>query len=99
MLKDKERQISSLKKQVRHAEEDVVKGFRDSDAFLYELGSFFADGFNTDEFFGDNPIFDAQGDGGATLQNDQVKSVNDETCPLEETKTVDKEKDEETLID
>jgi len=46
MLKDKEREVSLLKRQVRHAQEDAVKEFRDLDAFLYELGSYFADGFN-----------------------------------------------------
>ena len=120
--------------QVSHAKEDMVKEFRDFDAFLYELGNCFADGFNdclrqvkasfldmdlsqisieamaqtparlvdlegTDELFGDDPISDAQGDRGAALQDDQVKSVEDETRPLEATKTIDKEKDEETLVD
>ena len=46
VLKDKEREVSSLKKQVRHAKEDVVKEFRDFDAFLYELGGCFTDSFN-----------------------------------------------------
>jgi len=53
----------------------------------------------TDELFGDDPISDAQGDGGVAFQNDRVKSVEDESHPLEETKTVKKEKDEETLVD
>ena len=46
MLKDKEGEHFSLRKQVCHAKEDVVKEFRDFDAFLYELGGCFANGFN-----------------------------------------------------
>ena len=40
VLKDKEGEVSLLRKQVRHAKE-----FRDSDALLYELGICFANGF------------------------------------------------------
>lgn len=46
VLKDKEGEVSLLRKQVRHAKEDAVKEFRDFDALLYELGICFADGFN-----------------------------------------------------
>ena len=46
VLKDKEGEVSSLRKKVHNAEEDAVKEFHDSDAFLYELGGCLADGFN-----------------------------------------------------
>lgn len=48
-----------------------------------------------------DPIPDAQGDGEAALQDEHVKSVEDENRPLEETKTVNHEKvvDEEALVD
>ena len=46
VLKDKEGEVSLLRKQVRHAKEDAIKEFRDSNAFLYELGISFANGFN-----------------------------------------------------
>ena len=46
VLKDKEGELFLLRKQVCHAKEYAVKEFRDSDAFLYELGSCFVDGFN-----------------------------------------------------
>ena len=46
----------------------------------------------------DDPTLDAQGDGKATLHDDQVRSIEDETRPLEEAKTVDKEKDEEIPV-
>ena len=45
VLKEKEGELSLLRKQVRHAK-DTIKEFRDFDAFLYELGSCFVDGFN-----------------------------------------------------
>ena len=55
----------------------------------------------TDELFADDPTPDAQGDGEAALQDEQVKSVKDESRPLEEAKTVDHEKamDEKAPID
>lgn len=53
----------------------------------------------TDELFEDDFPPNAQDDGEATPQDDQVKSVEDETHPLEEAKTVDKEKDEEAVVD
>ena len=46
MLKEKEGELSLLRKQVRHAKKDTIQEFRDFDAFLYELGSCFVDGFN-----------------------------------------------------
>ena len=46
VLKEKEGELSLLRKQVRHAKKDTIKEFRDFDAFLYELGSCFVDGFN-----------------------------------------------------
>ena len=46
VLKDKEGEVSSLRKQVRNAKKDAIKEFHDSDAFLYDLGGYFADGFN-----------------------------------------------------
>ena len=123
-----------LRKQVLRAKEDTVKEFRNSDAFLYDLGGCFADSFNdclrqvkasfpdldlsqifidalaqtptqsvnlegTNELFANNPTPDAQGDGEAALQDDPVKSVEDETRPLEKTKTIDKEKDKEAVVD
>ena len=46
------------------------------------------------------PTPDTQGDGGAALQDEQVKSVEDENCPLEQAKTADhKVVDEEAPID
>ena len=55
----------------------------------------------TDKLFMNDPIPDAQGDGEAALQDEHVKSVEDENRPLEETKTVNHEKvvDEEALVD
>ena len=46
VLKDNEGEISSLRKQVLQAKEDGKTEFRNFDAFLYELGGCFADGFN-----------------------------------------------------
>ena len=55
----------------------------------------------TDKLFTNDPTPDAQGDREATLQDEHVKSVEDEKCPREETKTVNYEKvvDEEALVD
>lgn len=124
VLKDKEGEISSLRKQVLQAKKDGKTEFYNSDSFLYELGGCFADGFNdclrqvkasfpnlvlsqisidaraqtparsidpegTNELFEDDLTPDAQGDGEATLKDEQVKSVEDENHPLEEAKTVD----------
>ena len=46
ILKDKEDEISKLKKQLRRAKEDVIKEYHDSDAFLFKLGGSFADNFD-----------------------------------------------------
>jgi len=46
VLKDKEGEISLLRKQVLRTKEDSIKEFHNSDAFLYELGGCFTDGFN-----------------------------------------------------
>ena len=46
VLKDKEGEISSLRKQVCQAKKDGETEFRNSDGFLTELGSCYADGFN-----------------------------------------------------
>ena len=46
ILKDKEGEISELKKQLHQVKGDAIREYRDSDAFLYELGGSFADGFN-----------------------------------------------------
>ena len=46
VFKDKEGEISSLRKQVFQAKEDGKTEFRNSDAFLYELDGCFVDGFN-----------------------------------------------------
>ena len=123
-----------LRKQVLRAKEDTVKEFRNSNAFLYDLGGCFADSFNdclrqvkasfpdldlsqifidalaqtptqsinpegTNELFANNPTPGTQGDGEAALQDDPVKSVEDETCPLEKTKTIYKENDKEAVVD
>ena len=55
----------------------------------------------TDKLFTNDPIPNAQGDGEAALQDERVKSVEDENRPLEETKTVNHEKvvDEDALVD
>ena len=55
----------------------------------------------TDKLFTNDPIPNAQGDEEAALQDEHVKSVEDENRPLEETKTVNHEKvvDEEALAD
>ena len=45
-LKDKEDEITKSKKQLYWAKEDAIKEYRDSEAFLVELGGPFADGFN-----------------------------------------------------
>ena len=46
----------------------------------------------TDKLFEADPIPDAQGDGEAALQEEQVKSVKGENRPLKEAKTADHEK-------
>ena len=46
VLKEKEGEISSLRKQVLWAKEDGKTEFCNFDGFLYELGSCYADGFN-----------------------------------------------------
>lgn len=46
ILKDKEREISGAKSQLRQAKEDAVREYRDSDALLKDLGGSFADGFD-----------------------------------------------------
>ena len=46
VLKDKEEQISLLRKQVLRGKEDGKMKFRNSDGFLYELGDCYANGFN-----------------------------------------------------
>ena len=132
VLKDKEGEISSLRKQVLWAKKDGKTEFRNSD----ELGGCYADGFNEclcqvkaffhdlylsqisidvvaqtparsielegiDELFEADPTPDAQGDREVTLQDEQVKSIEDGNHPLEEAKTVDHEKvvDEEAPVD
>ena len=53
-----------------------------------------------DEMLKADPTPDTQGDRGAALQDEQVKSVEDENCLLEQAKTVDhKVVDEETSVD
>lgn len=46
VLKDKEGEINDVKDQLCQAKEDAIQEYRDSDAFLKELGSSFADGFD-----------------------------------------------------
>ena len=46
VLKDKEEVVSKLKKQLHRAKEDAIKEYCNSDDLLYELGSFFTDGFD-----------------------------------------------------
>ena len=46
VLKDKEKEITSLRKQVLQAKEDQKTEFRNSDGFLYKLSSCYADDFN-----------------------------------------------------
>ncbi|KAL0014477.1 hypothetical protein SO802_001546 [Lithocarpus litseifolius] len=46
VLKDKKGEIFTLRKQVLQAKEDGKTVFRNFDAFLYELGGTFVDGFN-----------------------------------------------------
>lgn len=45
VLKDKEDEISKLKKQLRQAKKDKIKEYRDSNALIKELGGSFADCF------------------------------------------------------
>ena len=49
ILKDKEREISEVKIQLRQANEDAIKEYHDFNAFLKELGGSFADEF--DDYF------------------------------------------------
>ena len=136
VLKDKEGEISLLRKQVLLAKEDGKTKFCNSDGFFYELGGCYADGFNeclrqvkalfpdldisqisinamtqiparsielegTDALFQANPTPDAQVDGDAALQDEQVKSVEDENHPFEEAKMAGNKKvmDEEAPVD
>ena len=46
ILKDKEEEVSKLKKLLRQAKKDTIKEYRNSDALLYELGGSFANGFD-----------------------------------------------------
>ena len=46
ILKNKEDEISKLKKQLHRAKEDTIKEYRNSDASLYKLGGSFVDGFD-----------------------------------------------------
>ena len=49
ILKDKEREISEAKNQLRLAKEDAIREYHDNDALLKKLGGSFADGF--DDYF------------------------------------------------
>ena len=46
ILKDKEEEVSKLKKLLRQAKKDAIKEYRNSDALLYELGGSFVDGID-----------------------------------------------------
>lgn len=46
ILKEKEGEISELKKQLYQAKGDAIREYRDSNALLYELDGSLADGFN-----------------------------------------------------
>lgn len=46
ILKDKEGKIYELKEQLRQVREDEIRGYRDSDAFIKELGGSFANDFD-----------------------------------------------------
>ena len=46
ILKDKEGEISELKKQLHQVKGDAIREYRDSNALLYELDGSLADGFN-----------------------------------------------------
>ena len=46
VLEDKEKEIADTKNQLRQAKEEAVCEYRDSDAFLSELGESFAEGFD-----------------------------------------------------
>ena len=46
ILKDKEDEISKLKKQLCRAKENAIKEYHNSDALLYELGTSFANSFD-----------------------------------------------------
>ena len=46
VLKDKEKEIKTIKDQLYQAKEDVILEYRDSDALLVKLGGSFMDGFD-----------------------------------------------------
>ena len=46
ILKDKEEEVSKLKKLLRQAKKDTIKEYRNSDALLYKLGGSFVDGID-----------------------------------------------------
>ena len=46
ILKEKEGEISELKKQLYQAKGDAIREYRDSNALLYELDGSLVDGFN-----------------------------------------------------
>lgn len=46
ILKDKEEEISMLRKQLLQGKADTVKEYRNSKAFLYKLGGSFTDSFD-----------------------------------------------------
>ena len=48
VLKDKEKEIKTIKDQLCQAKEDVIREYRDSDALLVKLGGSFTNGFNDD---------------------------------------------------
>ena len=46
VLEDKEKEIQTTKNQLRQAKEEATREYRDSDAYLMELGGTYADGFD-----------------------------------------------------
>ena len=46
VLADKENEIQSVKDQLLHVKDDAITEYRDSEAYLTELGAVFADGFD-----------------------------------------------------
>ena len=46
VLEDKEKEIKTVKDQLRQAKEEVVREYRDSDAFLTELSGSYANSFD-----------------------------------------------------
>ena len=46
VLEDKEKEIQTTKNQLRQAKEEATREYRDSDAYLTELGGTYADGFD-----------------------------------------------------